>query len=179
MFAIFWLLNNKKINRCRLFRKTAHKVYKYRMKYSFINEIFYYTQLYVVFFALFQFGSNKSILSSASNLAMSVICLIFYVAWMVFLAYIGSHYRKRLENMPTRYHFLTLQKSKFPMDIPFRFFHKFLFALCLTISFSSVQITLLIVLNLIYLLYTIFYRPSQDKITNNINILVSAGLIAY
>jgi hypothetical protein len=108
MFAIFWLLNNKKINRCRLFRKTVHKVYKYRMKYSFINEIFYYTQLYVVFFALFQFGSNKSILSSASNLAMSVICLIFYVAWMVFLAYIGSHYRKRLENMPTRYHFLTL-----------------------------------------------------------------------
>jgi hypothetical protein len=133
--AIFWLLNNKKINKCRLFRKTAHKVYKYRMKYSFINEIFYYTQLYVVFFALFQFSSNKSLLSPTSNLGMAIICFICYVTWMIILAYLGSQYRNRLNNMPTRYHFLILEKSKFPMDIPFRFFHKFLFSVCLILTF--------------------------------------------
>jgi len=37
LYVVYWLLNNKTINKCRIFRKTAHKVYKYRIKYSFIN----------------------------------------------------------------------------------------------------------------------------------------------
>lgn len=66
------------------------------MKYSFFNEIFYYTQLYVVYFAIFQWSANRSSVHPVINLAVSILAVTLYVAWCVFLVYKSAHYRKRL-----------------------------------------------------------------------------------
>lgn len=43
VFLLFWLLSNKNVNRWKTFRKKVSKVYKERVKYSLLFEMFYYT----------------------------------------------------------------------------------------------------------------------------------------
>jgi Ca2+/Na+ antiporter len=77
------------------------------MKYSFIHEIFYYTEFYVLFFALYQFtGVNSYIDASAANLAASAIVLLCYLVWLVWITYLGVKYRDRLDQIPQKYKFL-------------------------------------------------------------------------
>jgi len=108
VYFIFWALSTLKIKIFRFFRRRAKKIFKQRMRYSFFNEIFYYTQVYVFFFAILQWNSNKSSRYPALNLAMSIIVALMYIGWLVFLLYKSSYYRNKLNEMPKRYKFLTM-----------------------------------------------------------------------
>ena len=77
------------------------------MRYSFLHEIFYYTQYYVLFFSFYQFtGANSYITASAANLAGSVIVMLAYSTWMVIIAYLASKYRKQA--LPKKFSFLQI-----------------------------------------------------------------------
>jgi len=55
IYLIFWMLSSRKINKFANFRKKVRQIFQFRMKYSFLYEIFYYTEYYVLFFAVYQF----------------------------------------------------------------------------------------------------------------------------
>lgn len=133
VYFIFWVLSNFRIKIFRCLKKRARKIFKFRMRYSFLNEIFYYTQLYVFFFAVLQWNSNKSTSYPALNLAISIVVALIYVGWLVFLIYKSSHYQNKLNKMPRRYKFLTMEPSQFPLDLSIRYLIKLLFCLCLLI----------------------------------------------
>lgn len=80
------------------------------MRFSFIHEIFYYTQLYVMFFIFYQFtGVNSNIDSSAGNLAASVVILAAYIVWFIFITYIAVNYKDKLNKIPQKYKFLVYE----------------------------------------------------------------------
>ncbi len=151
------------------------------MKYSFFNEIFYYTQLYVVYFAILQWSGNRSSAQPIINLAISILAVSLYVAWCIFLVYKSAHYRKRLQTskIPRRYSFLIYQPSKFPMDIALRYALKLCIPVCLLINEKSIQLILLMIINLTYLMFNLIYSPAIQKTTNYVNIIISAGFIVY
>lgn len=60
IYLMFWGLSSLKCNSCKWLRRKAKKVFRTRIKFSLFNEIFYYTQLYVVFFAVLQWPKNRS-----------------------------------------------------------------------------------------------------------------------
>lgn len=81
--------------------------------------------------------------------------------------------------MPKRYKFLTLEPSQFPLDLAIRYMLKLLFCISLLINEKSVQLVLLIIINLVYFFFTLIYKPALKASTNYINMFVSLGLIAY
>jgi hypothetical protein len=116
VYLIFWLLTLKKINRFKSFRHKVKAIFKKRMRYSFLHEIFYYTEYYVFFFAVYQFtGVNSYIDASASNLAIAVIVALLYAVWLVTITYHAVQYKRRLANVPQKFNFLALEASQFPM----------------------------------------------------------------
>lgn len=96
LYLIFWALSSCKIKALSCLRKRCKRLFKNRMRYSLLNEIFYYTQLQVFFFAVLQWPANRSVEKAAGNLATSIAVFVVYVAWLVFLLYKSSHYRKSL-----------------------------------------------------------------------------------
>lgn len=108
VYAIFWVLSTFKIKIFKCFRRRVKKIFKLRMRYSLFNEIFYFTQVYVFFFAIYQWTSNQSSKYPTLNLAISIAVALMYVGWLVFLLYKSSHYRNKLNEMPKRYKFLTM-----------------------------------------------------------------------
>ena len=73
------------------------------MKFSFLHEIFYYTEFYVFFFALYQFsGANGSFEEYTTNLAASVIVAAAYVAWLITITYQAYKHKKRMETVPKK-----------------------------------------------------------------------------
>ncbi len=96
IYLAFWFLSTTKIYIFKCMRKRAKKIFKNRMKYSFFNEIFYYTQLYVVYFGILQWSANRSTASPILNLALSIIFVMAYVGWLVFLVVKSSYYRKKI-----------------------------------------------------------------------------------
>ena len=106
-YLLFWLLSNRAVNRWKWLYKKVKSIFKNRMRFSFIHEIFYYTEFYVLFFAMFQFtGANSYIEASGANLAASVIVLLCYLVWLVWITYLGVKYKERLDKIPQKYQFL-------------------------------------------------------------------------
>lgn len=173
---IFFL--SKRCNKIKCLRTRSKQIYKSRMRYSFIHEIFYYTVYYVFFIAVYQFtGNNADLPSSAGNLAAAVIVMIVYAAWLLWVVYLGSKFRKKIDAIPKKYQFLVYEESQFPMEIPLRALFKVVVGLVLISGEVSVQLILLMVFNLIYLIYTACYAPSKKMLTNALNIFLMAGLI--
>jgi hypothetical protein len=61
IYLIFWGLSVCKIKVFRCLRKRVKRIFKDRMRFSLLNEIFYYTQLQVFFFAVLQWPANRSV----------------------------------------------------------------------------------------------------------------------
>ena len=73
VYLLVWVLTLKVINRWNCFRKKMRAIFKNRIRYSFLHEIFYYTAFYVFFFAVYQFtGINSTMDSSNTNLAAAI-----------------------------------------------------------------------------------------------------------
>lgn len=175
---ILFALLSAKCNKIKWLRTRARKIYRGRMRFSFLHEIFYYTEYYVLFFVFYQFtGANSNLESSAANLAGAVIALIAYVVWLVVITYLGTKYRHRLDKIPKKFEFLVYEDSQFPMEIPMRGLFKLVVGFILITGDASVQLILLMVFNLVYLIYTVCYSPSKNKITNALNIFLMAGFI--
>lgn len=88
IYMIFWALSTRSLNKFVTLRVKAKRVFRSRMKFSFLYEIFYYTEYYVLFFALYQFtGANTYLSNSATNLAVSVIVLFMYIVWLLSMTY--------------------------------------------------------------------------------------------
>lgn len=132
-YLIFWAITKSNISLFRGLRKSIRKVFKNRMKYSFFNEVFYYTQVYVFFFAVLQWSKNRSTENSVTNLSLSIIFAGMYVGWLIFLLYKSSHYRNNISKMPKRFKFLVMEPTRFPMDIAVRYLLKLWFCLSLLI----------------------------------------------
>lgn len=85
-YFIFWVLSTKTINRSDCFRKKVRKLFRYRMKFSFLFEAFYYPAFYTMFFAMYQFKEYHSNLSEAeANLALAIIMVIIYMVFLCLL----------------------------------------------------------------------------------------------
>ena len=109
IYAVFWALSSIKINKFTSLRKKAKKIFRSRMRYSFLYEIFYYTEYYVLFFAFYQFsGANTYLKNSAMNLAVAVIVVILYVAWLLIMTYASIKNKLKLNEVPQKHKFLVL-----------------------------------------------------------------------
>jgi hypothetical protein len=176
-YLLCWLLSQR-FNKFKWLRKKAKHIFYNRMRFSFVHEIFYYTGFYVLFFTLYQFtGANSYINASAANLAVAVMVLLAYVVWLIWITYLGTKYRERLDKIPQKYKFLVYEESQFPMEIPMRGFFKLVVACVLIAGDVSVQLILLMIFNLVYMIYTLCYSPSKSKLTNGLNAFLMVGFI--
>lgn len=95
-YLITWLLTQRKINRFKGFRHKMKEIFKVRMRFSFIHEIFYYTVFYVFFFAVYQFtGINNYIDNSNGNFAAAVIIALLYMIWLIAITYHAARYKQK------------------------------------------------------------------------------------
>ncbi len=63
------------------------------------------------------------------------------------------------------------------MEIPLRALFKLFIGCILITGEASVQLILLMVINVAYLIYTVCYTPSKNKLTNLLNSFLMIGLI--
>lgn len=127
---------------------------------------------------MYQFtGANSNISQASGNLTFSVIVLIAYIVWLVVITYLAVKYCKRLDNIPKKFQFLVYESSQFPMEIPMRGWFKLTVGCILLASEITVQLILLMVFNLVYMIYTLCYTPSKNKITNALNAFLMTGMI--
>jgi hypothetical protein len=95
IFIVFKLLANKTINRWKLFRKFCQGVVDDRIKYSIINDAFWLTFTYAMFFAMFQFRyTATSSLWQTINLLFAALTIAIFISYTLFMMYLGQKYRK-------------------------------------------------------------------------------------
>jgi hypothetical protein len=79
------------------------------MRYSFLYEIFYYTEYYILFFAFYQFsGANTYLKNSSTNLAAAVIISLLYLGWLLSMTYVSLKNKSKLNEIPRKHKFLFL-----------------------------------------------------------------------
>ena len=192
VYFIFWILSTKTVNRSDCFRKRVKKIFRGRMKLSFLFEAFYYPAFYTLFWAMYQLkGYHSNLPEAGANLAMSIIFLITYLVFFILLLYITAKTRNKINSvpekmkkhedlpkMPKKFSFLVIEPSQFSLEIALRFFMKIAFAIALLIENMQVQLILFLVFNLIFLLYFLIFKPSLYKVTNRLNIFICLFFIA-
>jgi len=177
-YLLFWLLSLRVVNRWRGLRQKVKAVFRARMRYSFLHEAFYYTAFYVFFFAVYQFtGANANNASSTTNLAAAIIVALSYAVWLITITYHAVKYKRRLQNFPKKFAFLGIEDSQFPMEIPLRGLFKLLVGCALIFPEVSIQLMLLMVINLTYIVVTLCYKPSRNAPTNYVNVFVHLVMI--
>ena len=78
--------------------------------------MFYYTEFYVLFFALYQFKAFNDLKENKGvNLGLAIIIFLLYLIFNIVLLVLGSYTRHRIQKLPRRFQFLTYEPSKFPM----------------------------------------------------------------
>jgi hypothetical protein len=81
-----------------------------------------------VIFGLWQFNDLTTPYDwSYANHALSTICLLMCVLLIVWNVYLSLSYRKTMDRVPTKYHFILGDDSFIPYQMPLRFIRKALF----------------------------------------------------
>lgn len=95
LLGLFKFLSSKIINRSKTFRKLCDVVYHDRIRFAFLNDIFWITFLYTVFFAMFQFKyTTTGNVWQIINLIFCSLTLALFVAYTAFMLYLGFKHRK-------------------------------------------------------------------------------------
>jgi hypothetical protein len=114
--ALFKLLSNKTVNRSKCFRKFCEEVYRERIRFALLNDTFWITFLYTVFFAMFQFKSTDTTASwMVGNLVFAALTICVYLGYTIFTLYIGFKYRNDVKEVPKKYGFLTNEACSTPL----------------------------------------------------------------
>jgi hypothetical protein len=161
MYAIFSILSSKKILSNKKVRQVAKKIKKYRLKYGILNDAIWFVYLYAVFMAMLQFSqaSTKSTWDII-NIVFASIVFVLLLGYTFFMIYLGNKYKDPEKKVPTKWSFLKLEPSHFPMEIAMRYIRKFL--ICCSLLFKDVeaQCIFLIISCFLFLIYLLCYRPS-------------------
>jgi len=94
VYAIVSVLSSKKMISNKHIRKIAKKIRKYRLKYSIIHDAFWFTYIYAMFFAMYQFrvakfGNSTDVI----NLLFALIVFAIYFGFMCYMIYLGKKYK--------------------------------------------------------------------------------------
>jgi hypothetical protein len=110
-------------------------------------------------------------------LAAAIVVALGYAAWLITITYFAVKYKRRLQDVPKKFDFLTIESSQFPMEIPMRGLFKLMVGCALIAPEVAIQLILLIVFNLTMLIVTLCYKPSRNAPTNYMNAFVHLAMI--
>ena len=178
LYSIVAFLSYKGCISNKTLRHGAKRIKKYRLRYTLWNDFVWLTYLYAVFMALFQFKQAKFTTNwDIFNIVFAGVVFVMYLIYTVFIIYIAKKYKNLSDKIPKRWSFLRMEPSSFPMEIPLRYVRKLLVCLALIIPHVDSQCVILIVVNVLFLLYTGCFMPSKSKLTNAINITIDTSYI--
>jgi len=173
LLALFKFLSSRVTNRSKTFRKLCEVVYKDRVRFSFLNDTFWITFLYTVFFAMFQFKyTTTSNVWQIINLVFCSLTLALFASYMIFMLYLGFKYRKDVTEVPKKYSFLVNEPSSNTLEVPLRYLRKFLLCCALLIPSLQGQVICMMALNFCFFIYILFFKPSNSKLTNALTFLL-------
>jgi Trk-type K+ transport system membrane component len=93
-YAIFSILSSKKLISNKYVRKVAKKIRKYRLKYHIIHDAFWFTYMYAMYFAIYQFRVGKLDNSTnIINLLFAVAIFVIYFSFMCYMIYLGNKFK--------------------------------------------------------------------------------------
>lgn len=108
LFLLFTILSSKKIMKNKDIRKFAKRVKKYRMRFSLINDAFWITFIYAMFFAIYQL--KKPTLGSSLNIGnffFAMVVLVLYLIFTVYMIRLGSQFKgKKADEIPKKFSFI-------------------------------------------------------------------------
>jgi hypothetical protein len=90
-------------------RKFAKRARKYRLRFGIVNDAFWITYIYAVFFAMYQFknatfGSGMLV----GNFFFACIIFALYTIFTVYMVKLASQHKgKSLEQIPKKVRFIT------------------------------------------------------------------------
>ena len=116
-YLIFTILSSKFIKGHKTIRKFAKKVRKYRLKFGIINDAFWITFIYGMFFAIYQF--KKAEFGSpvlVGNFFFACVVFVLYMVFTVYLVKLANQYKgKTQEEISKKFRFIAPEPSSFPM----------------------------------------------------------------
>ena len=142
------------------------------------NDAIWFTYLYTMFIAAFQFKQASFKTNwDIFNVVFAAFVTLFYLSYTIFILYLGNRHKNPEKKIPKKWSFLRLEPSSFPMEIPLRYLRKLFVCLALLIPHVDSQCIILIMVNLIFLMYTGCFMPSKSTITNAINITIDSSYV--
>lgn len=91
IYLLFTILSNKRISINKAIRKFAKRTKKYRLRYGIINDAFWITYIFAMYFAMYQFKEasfESSIL--VGNFFFACVVFLLYLVFTVFIVRIAS-----------------------------------------------------------------------------------------
>jgi hypothetical protein len=178
VLALFKFISSKVINRSKNCRKLFEGIYRARIRYAFVNDIFWITYLYTVFFAMFQFKyTTTNNVWQIINIVLVALTLVLFVGYTGFMLYLGFKYRKDVTEIPKKYAFLINEPSASPLELPLRYLRKLLLCCALLIPSVQGQLICMMALNFCFFMYILFFKPSNLKLTNALTFLLEVFYI--
>jgi hypothetical protein len=179
IYLLFTILSSKKIKSNKTVRRFAKRARKYRLRFGILNDAFWITYIYAVFFAIYQF-KNASFGSGlmVGNFFFSCIVFVLYLIFTVYMVKLASQYKaKSQEEIPKKLRFITPEPSSFPMEMPMRYIRKLCLCFALAMPSFEAQIVIMLMTNIVFMTYCMCFTPSKSKVTNYINFAIEIGYI--
>ena len=124
-------------------------------------------------FGLWQFNDLSTDESwSIANIAIAFLSLLLCLLLVVWNVYLSLSYRKEMDKVPTKYHFILGDDSFIPYQMPLRYIRKLLFCFFIFMAMIELQIIALIATNFMVFAFYAYYKPSKSQFNNWINIII-------
>lgn len=129
------------------------------MRFMIINDAFWFTYIYAFFIAILQFTqASFDGTWHIVNFSLALIVALSFVVYTIVVSYFG--YKFKSKKPPSKFAFLYMEPSAFPMELPLRYIRKMLFCFFLLLPSVDSQCISIIVLSSIFLMYIGCYMPS-------------------
>lgn len=96
IYLLFTILSSKKIKVSKTVRKFSKRAIKYRLRYGIINDAFWITYIYAMFFAMYQF-KNASFGSSilVGNFFFACIVTVLYLLFTLYMVKLAGRFKDK------------------------------------------------------------------------------------
>ena len=108
IYLLFTILSSKKVKNSKTIRQFAKRVRKYRLRFGIINDAFWITFMYAIFFAMYHFKNAKFDTSMlVGNFFFACVVFVLYIIFAIYMVKIASQFKgKKQEEIPKKMLFI-------------------------------------------------------------------------
>jgi hypothetical protein len=96
IYLLFTILSSKKVKNNKTIRRFAKRARKYRLRFGIVNDAFWITFIYAMFFAIYQIkNANFNSSMMVGNFFFAYVVFVLYILFVLYIIKLANRFKDK------------------------------------------------------------------------------------